>query len=413
MKRVITILALLFTFSLGGLLQAQIPTDSLVGYWPFNGNAYDESGNGNAGIVDGASLSMDRFGNENSSYSFDGIDDEIKILISEIPQGAEERTISLWFKIDSLDFGDNIGSEHGALFEYGAYNTNESFGVLIGGNNSTHPALPYFVGQNNDFWCNNEVSIDTWHHQVISYSGTDIDFYIDGVLDISSSINLNTQGVELVIGNIFDNYNNAVSFFAGNIDDIRIYNKVLTTSEIDELFEEVLCSDTTINDTIIHLVSNIEFEAESPKIYFENIDSLSSEIGDCDSIVFHYTKYVFDPNFCTDTTYVTLYDSISVTDTLIIDVVLIGIRTPNTTHTISIYPNPASDYVIINTGEYNPISTYSIEIVNVLGQSVFENLINQQEFQIDVNTFGNYGLYFVKIYDNFGNLIDTRQLILQ
>ena len=42
-----------------------VPTDGLVGYWPFNGNANDESGNGNNGTVNGATLTSDRFGNEN------------------------------------------------------------------------------------------------------------------------------------------------------------------------------------------------------------------------------------------------------------------------------------------------------------------------------------------------------------
>ena len=50
-----------------------VPTDGLVGYWPLNGNANDESGNGNNGTVYEVILSNDRFGNENSSYFFDGI----------------------------------------------------------------------------------------------------------------------------------------------------------------------------------------------------------------------------------------------------------------------------------------------------------------------------------------------------
>ena len=47
-----------------------VPTNGLVGYWPFNGNANDESGNGNNGIVNGATLSSDRYGNAGKSYSF-------------------------------------------------------------------------------------------------------------------------------------------------------------------------------------------------------------------------------------------------------------------------------------------------------------------------------------------------------
>ena len=46
--------------------------DGLVAYYPFNGNANDESGNGNNGTVNGATLTTDRFGNTNKAYSFNG-----------------------------------------------------------------------------------------------------------------------------------------------------------------------------------------------------------------------------------------------------------------------------------------------------------------------------------------------------
>ncbi|MFM7328180.1 MAG: hypothetical protein ACKO3B_05545, partial [Bacteroidota bacterium] len=47
-----------------------IPTEALVGWWPFNGNAKDESGNGSDGVVSGATLATDRFGLSNACYSF-------------------------------------------------------------------------------------------------------------------------------------------------------------------------------------------------------------------------------------------------------------------------------------------------------------------------------------------------------
>ena len=50
-----------------------VPTNGLVGWWPFNGNDNDISGNGNNGNVNGATLTTDRFGNVNSSYNFDGV----------------------------------------------------------------------------------------------------------------------------------------------------------------------------------------------------------------------------------------------------------------------------------------------------------------------------------------------------
>ena len=51
--------------------------EGLVAYYPFNGNANDESGNGHHGTVNGATLAEDRFGEDNRSYSFDGENDYI------------------------------------------------------------------------------------------------------------------------------------------------------------------------------------------------------------------------------------------------------------------------------------------------------------------------------------------------
>ena len=59
-------------------IPSYVPTNGLVGYWPFNGNANDESGNGNHGTVNGATLSSDRNGAANSAYDFDGVSNFIK-----------------------------------------------------------------------------------------------------------------------------------------------------------------------------------------------------------------------------------------------------------------------------------------------------------------------------------------------
>ena len=77
MKKIFLILSfLLFIIQIGTSqdLPSNIPTSGLIAYYPFNGNANDESGNSNNGSVLGASLSGDRFGNENSAYTFNGID---------------------------------------------------------------------------------------------------------------------------------------------------------------------------------------------------------------------------------------------------------------------------------------------------------------------------------------------------
>ena len=54
-----------------------IAVPDFVAYYPFNGNADDESGGGNDGTVNGAILTTDRFGNSNSAFFFDGSNDDI------------------------------------------------------------------------------------------------------------------------------------------------------------------------------------------------------------------------------------------------------------------------------------------------------------------------------------------------
>ncbi len=73
---------------------SQIPTDGLIADFPFDGNATDVSGNGHDGTVNNAILTQDRFGKNNSAYSFDGTNRYITTDIGI--QGT--MSISLWYK---------------------------------------------------------------------------------------------------------------------------------------------------------------------------------------------------------------------------------------------------------------------------------------------------------------------------
>jgi hypothetical protein len=68
-----------------------------VAWYPFNGNANDESGNGNHGTVNGATLTTDRNGNSNSAYSFDGISNSILVPDASSNDVSTSYTLSVWF----------------------------------------------------------------------------------------------------------------------------------------------------------------------------------------------------------------------------------------------------------------------------------------------------------------------------
>ena len=91
----ISFILFVISFGVSQDLPSYIPTDGLIAYYPFNGNANDESGNGNHGTVSGATLTSDRDGNENSSYLFDN--SNISIENQFYNNGYETYTINIWF----------------------------------------------------------------------------------------------------------------------------------------------------------------------------------------------------------------------------------------------------------------------------------------------------------------------------
>ena len=90
-------IAFMFVSTSYAQIPPYLPTNGLVGWWPFNGNANDESGNGNHGTVNGATLAVDRNGNANSAYSFDG-NSGITIPHSTSLNIGSSCTFSFWLK---------------------------------------------------------------------------------------------------------------------------------------------------------------------------------------------------------------------------------------------------------------------------------------------------------------------------
>lgn len=76
--------------------------NGLVAYYPFNANANDESGNDNNGTVNGANLTTDRFGNANSTYDFDGINDYISVNHDASLNLSNQITMHGWIYPESV-----------------------------------------------------------------------------------------------------------------------------------------------------------------------------------------------------------------------------------------------------------------------------------------------------------------------
>jgi hypothetical protein len=225
--------------------------DGLVAYYPLNGNADDESGNGNDGTVYGASLTEDRFGNANSAYNFDGVDDYIekRTPSSVLNANLQDWTISAWINtsrtgqiqtiVSRYECGWNCPS-NGAGSLYDLQVTEDGYGSY-----GIRNTVPPFA-ENTSVENNVSITDGTWHHisGVLNRSTLEITIFIDGYPVNSVSVDGLTalddrQGSPLSIGRTFiQRWAQPREYFLGTIDDIRIYNRALSESEIRELYNE-------------------------------------------------------------------------------------------------------------------------------------------------------------------------------
>ena len=236
MRTLILLFSALFTTMSFAQTPNYVPANGLVGYWPFNGNANDESGNGNDGAVNGATLTADRFGNVNSAYSFNGSTNTINCSGQSIPQN-NSFAISLWV----------YPNYNGGIQEFLHQN---------------HWPAAFYIGINNgylrcgDYWQNTGVAIvsSVWQHIVIVRNYlSQVKIYLNGnlVATLNSDITLGgSPSNPLVFGK---QYGGNTEYYYGVLDDLSVYNRALTPQEITNLYTStvpptaaVLSGDATI-----------------------------------------------------------------------------------------------------------------------------------------------------------------------
>jgi hypothetical protein len=212
-----------------------VPTNGLLGWWPFDGNANDESGNGNNGTVNGATLTTDRFGNPNAAYDFDGNDDFIEIDNLESFDFSSAIGLSFWLYVDQFPasggrviLSKQLSSSTSAIGFAVTATASETLTFRLGnGSPTTYTAV-----------VNNSISAQVWHHVVCDFQNGTIRVFIDSN-ETGSTIQQNAlvgqASIPMLIGAPTWTASNAFNFL-GNIDDIGIWNRALTPCEIQELY---------------------------------------------------------------------------------------------------------------------------------------------------------------------------------
>jgi len=205
--------------------RSPIPTNGLVGWYPFNGNANDESGKGNNGTVNSSILTNDRFGNSNKAYSFNGSSSFIDFGRNE-SLAPKQFTIASWIKLGSPL--SNLNMIIRARFYGYALHVNSS-GQVVG---------EIFDNVNTGYSLNSisRLNDGKWHLVVFSFDKKILSISINGILEASKSTNGDSIFYGLSGVAIGRDADVNIYYYNGLIDDFAIWNRALTAQEITKIY---------------------------------------------------------------------------------------------------------------------------------------------------------------------------------
>jgi hypothetical protein len=236
-------------------IPSYVPTNGLVAWWPFNGNANDQSGNGNNGTVSGATLTTDRFGDLNNAYSFNNSGNGNYITV---PNSASfnfngDISFSIWVKASTsqqpvatwlMKFtGPTPFTGFSASFSTPTQSSGNAARWDLGNGNINQYNFTYASTYGG------VVKDGTWRHVVGTFSNNIQSLYVDGIL-VDTTLTPNGYGANsnpLIIGKDTYTYccNNPPRNYNGLLDDIAIWNRALTQQEITNLFNAQNCNSSS------------------------------------------------------------------------------------------------------------------------------------------------------------------------
>ena len=230
MKKLIYLFALTSSALLG-------QTDSLIAYYPFNGNCNDTMGNHNGttslnGIsyttgINNASNSAIKITELNDGYVNLGNDSALQF------KNEGQYTLSLWVKMST-------SSSYRAILVKASEYDHWDYGI------TANSGLPYTGKGLMDLYASSYINDGEWHHLVASYDNGHHKLYVNGVLEVDQpNKSINESSGNLILGVKGDAFSNN---YDGDVDELKIFNKALDITDIVNLYSEK--SITTSNTRV-------------------------------------------------------------------------------------------------------------------------------------------------------------------
>ena len=204
---------------------------NIVSYWRMEGNSNDSRGS------NGGTDTAITYNNNNGRFSQGaGCNGTSSIIQKAVPVGlpvnADARTVVMWVNC-------NAGTaNYKMFFGYGEEATTRARWTM--GLTNGNPGNWSLFTQGDDYNSATAIVLNTWNHYAVVYDGNvTATFYVNGKIDgtktFASALVTNiTNGLSIGA----DQANN--NFFPGNIDDVAIFSRALTTAEIQEIYKEQL-----------------------------------------------------------------------------------------------------------------------------------------------------------------------------
>jgi formylglycine-generating enzyme required for sulfatase activity len=198
--------------------------EGLVAYYPFNGNAKDESGNGHDGKVKGAVLAQESKKATHAGYLFVEGHIDLPNALAQQFEGNSPISVSMWVRSSP-----NLTEGNRSMFAIGVEAHNRAFVMVM-----AKGRFLYSQWVDGDVRTDYVISDRKWYHCVATYDGSSCSLYADGQLLTQKKVDANRATESIMIGKSFVGQK---ELWKDQIDDVRIYNRALSAAEVKAIYD--------------------------------------------------------------------------------------------------------------------------------------------------------------------------------